>query len=86
MREPMSFKYLEAHIREALAEDDRCNMLDVQIRVADDRVFVIGVVESEHRRLAAEEVVREQVPTSMEVVNQLCIGKYDPPTEAEYVG
>jgi osmotically-inducible protein OsmY len=86
MHEQTTFKYLEAHIREALAEDDRCNMLDVQIRVADQRVFLIGVVESEHRRAAAEEVVRERLPGSMEVVNQLCIGKYEPPTEAEYVG
>ena len=86
MHEQSTFKYLEAHVREALAEDDRCNMLDVQIRVADQRVFLIGVVESEERRLAAEEVVREHLPTAMEVVNQLCVAKYERPTEAEYVG
>ena len=86
MHDQITFKYLEAHVREALAEDDRCNMLDVQIRVADQRVFLIGIVESEARRLAAAEVVREHVPTAMEVVNQLCIAKYDPPTEPEYLG
>ncbi len=86
MHEQTTFKYLEAHVREALAEDDRCNMLDVQIRVADQRVFLIGVVESEERRVAAEEVVRERLPNAMEVVNQLCVAKYDRPTEAEYVG
>ena len=78
--------YLEAHLREALAVDDRCNILDVQIRLAHGRVFLIGVVESEHRRAAAEDVVRERLPASVEIVNQLSVGRYGPPDEEEYVG
>jgi osmotically-inducible protein OsmY len=86
MTDSNSFKYLEAHLREAIAEDERCNMLDIRITIADRRIFLMGAVESEARRLAAEAVVRERVDSDMSIVNQLSVPTYEQPKDAELVG
>jgi hypothetical protein len=76
-------KYLEARIRDALATDDRTNYLDPQIAIAAHKVFLMGPVESEQRRSAIEEVVREVTPPDMEIVNELCVEQFDAPVTAE---
>lgn len=60
-------------LRETLAEDARCAMLDVELRIAETTVFLRGRAESEERSRAAEQIVRDRVPGHMDVVNELWI-------------
>jgi len=85
MLAPDLTKHLVAHIREALAEDDRTNLLDVQVRIAAGRVFLLGQVGSNSQRSSAEEVAREIVPLGMTVVNELCVVTYSEPTDQERI-
>lgn len=79
-------KYLEAHIRDALATDDRTNLCDSQVTIAAGKVFLLGTVESEERRAAAEAVVREVTPEGMEIVNEMYVEANEaPPTVAERI-
>jgi hypothetical protein len=76
-------KYLEAHIREALASDPRTNLLDPQVTIAAGKVFLLATVESEERRLAVEVVVREVIPPDVVLVNEICVDCFDAPTTTE---
>lgn len=76
------YKYLEARIREALATDDRTNYLDPQVTIAAGKVFLMGNVESEERRLEVETVVREVTPGHMQVINDIWVERFDAPTAA----
>jgi hypothetical protein len=76
-------KYLEAHIREALATDARTNLLDPQVTIAAGKVFLLATVESEERRLAIEVVVREVIPPELEIINEICVDCFDTPTTTE---
>jgi hypothetical protein len=76
-------KYLEAHIREALATDARTNLLDPQVTIAAGKVFLLATVESAERRLAVELVVREIIPPELEIINEICIDCFDAPTTGE---
>jgi osmotically-inducible protein OsmY len=60
-------------LREQLAADARCGMLDVDIRISDTTVFLRGQAESAARSRAAEALVRDRVPGHMDVVNELWI-------------
>ena len=75
--------YLVAHITQALAEDRRCNILGIQIEIVATKLILIGQVETEERRQAAEQVASELVPEGVEVVNQLWVPKYDRPLVPE---
>ncbi len=76
-------KYLEAHIREALATDARTNILDPQLTIAAGKVFLIATVESEERRLAVELVVREVTPEGMQIISEIRVDSYEAPTMFE---
>ncbi len=76
-------KYLVARIRQVLAEDERTNILDVQVNIVDGKVYLIGQVESPERRDIAEQVTREVVPPGMTVVNELWLASYNAPAESE---
>lgn len=69
-------QYRVGHLRQVLAEDPRTNLLDVQVRVRGQRVFLAGSVESQARCLAAEQVVRESIPDDFEIVNELWVETY----------
>ena len=69
-------KYLVAKIREALAQDPRTNVLDVQVRVAGDRVYLLGTLEVEARRSAVQTVVEEILPPGMTLLNNINIACY----------
>jgi osmotically-inducible protein OsmY len=75
--------YLVGHIKDALATDERTHMLDVSVKVHELRVFLIGRVTCEARRLAAEQVARELIPGDMAVVNSLCVESYPEPSQPE---
>lgn len=82
----MEPKHLVGHIREALATDPRTNVLDVTIKVAGRKAFIIGEVASDARRQAARQVVSEVLPADMELVDELWIAKYSEPGGPETLG
>jgi hypothetical protein len=75
--------YVVSRIKDALATDERTNLLDIVVEVRDRRVFLSGNVACDHRRAAAEEVAREIVPDSLVLVNALCVEHYAEPREPE---
>jgi hypothetical protein len=79
-------QYLAAHIQENIAEDPRTNVLDVCVNVIEDKVFLIGSVESEALRTAVEEVANGLLPPSFALINEICIANYMNPTQQEKLG
>ena len=71
-------QYLASHLRELIAKDPRTNLLDIQVRVVGDRVIIAGSVESATLRDSVVEVVREALPPTMHMVNELCVETYAP--------
>lgn len=70
--------YRVERLLQLLARDPRTNMLDAQVRILGNRVFISGNVESAALRTAAEQVVREAIPAEMEVVNDIWVQTYAP--------
>jgi hypothetical protein len=83
---PEEHAYLLGRVRQALATDERTHLLDVNVVVTGDQVFLLGSVTCEKRRLAAERVARELLPETMSLVNSLCVEIYKEPTETEHLG
>ena len=71
-------QYLVNHLRELIARDPRTNLLDVQVRVIGNRVIIAGSVESATLRELVTDVVREAIPPTMEMVNELWVETYVP--------
>ena len=82
----MEPKHLVGHIREALATEPRTNVLDVAIKVAGGKAFIIGEVASHARKQAVRQVVSEVLPSDIEMVDELWIAKYTEPEGPESVG
>lgn len=78
-------KYVVGRIRQALAEDSRTNILDVQISVRGTKVYLLGQVDSALLRKAVEAVTREVLPHDFGLVNELWIANYAVPPETESV-
>ncbi|MGH9332915.1 MAG: BON domain-containing protein, partial [Vicinamibacteria bacterium] len=78
-------EYTIAHLREALARDDRTNVLDVSLHLDAGTLFLTGQVDSEERRKLIELVARENLPEGIEIVNELRVATYGQP-ETENVG
>lgn len=70
--------YRVERLLQLLARDPRTNMLDAHVRIVGNRVFISGNVESAGLRAAAEQVVREAIPSEMEVVNDIWVQTYAP--------
>jgi osmotically-inducible protein OsmY len=68
-------QYVEAHVQEALARDQRVNEPELGVTVVKGRVVVSGNVPSEQRREAVTEVVRECCP-DLEVENRTTVGRF----------
>ena len=64
--------YVEEHIREALAKDDRVNELELDVHIVGRKVVVSGTVANEDRQSAVTDVVRGVCPEH-EVVNQTSV-------------
>ncbi len=74
-------EYLIGRIQQALATDPRTGELELDVRIAGDRIFLSGTVATEERCSAVEEVVREMAPDH-DVSNQLSVvGEQDPGPE-----
>ena len=71
-------QYRAAQLRQLLAKDPRTNLLDVEVRIVGNRVFLAGTVESAVLRASAEVVAREAIPPDMEVVNDTWVTAYVP--------
>ncbi len=82
----MESKHLVGRIRDALATDPRTNVLDITIKVAGGKAFLIGEVTSDERKQAATEVVGEVLPPEIELVDELWIAKYNEPGKPETLG
>jgi hypothetical protein len=72
-------KYLVGRLRQALAEDPRTNILDVQITIRAGKAFLEGQVDSAALKEAVEEVTRELLPPDLDLVNELWVPTYGPP-------
>lgn len=68
-------EYAAAHLQEALARDPRVNEPELQVAIVSGRVRVTGVVPTEERRAAVEEVARECC-SGMEIENRTTVGRY----------
>ncbi|HJS74120.1 MAG TPA: BON domain-containing protein [Vicinamibacteria bacterium] len=72
-------EYIIAHLREALAHDDRTNVLDIGLHIDEGTLFLTGRVESEQQRESIEAVVRETAPEGIALVNKIQLATYGPP-------
>jgi osmotically-inducible protein OsmY len=77
-------QYVVAHVREALAHDERVAALDIQVRIVGSDLFLTGSVSSPPRRQAAEDVVRAQVP-ELTIHNQLDVLPTEAPSGREEI-
>jgi osmotically-inducible protein OsmY len=64
--------HLESHLRRTMAEDPRMNVLDVDVKIIDGRVYLRGEVSSHALRLAAQ-MIAEEVAEGMPVENCLVV-------------
>ena len=64
--------YTAAHVQEALARDGRVGELGIAVEISDGMVIVQGVVPTEERRTAIEEVVGELLPDH-EIRNRIVV-------------
>lgn len=65
-----------ARVREALAEDERTNTLDVDVRVSQDAIVLAGTVANEERRSELEQVALDIAPPGYHVVNRVRVVSY----------
>ena len=77
-------EYMVARIQDALATDPRTGELELDVRIAGGRVFLVGAVATAERRQAVERVVRDVVP-DLDVVNQLSVTEGQQPGPSEPV-
>jgi BON domain len=83
MSEP-SDPYVAAHVQEALARDTRVSEPELEVQVVGGRVFVTGVVPTEERRRAIEDVVHECCPDVL-VENKTTVARYPETGQTERV-
>ena len=77
-------QYVVARLRDVLAHDERVAALDIQVRIVGSDVFLTGMVSSDARRAAIEDVVRGEVP-DLTIHNQLDVLPVEPPTGREEI-
>ena len=77
-------QYLLAHVREALAADDRTDELGVEVAVVGRTVILNGTVLTDDRRLAAAQVAAEALPEHS-VRNELTVADLSEPPDPEHL-
>jgi predicted nucleotidyltransferase len=70
------------HLRDILAEDPRTNALDIRVEKLGHSILLRGDVSGEDRRIAVEQITRENFP-SARIENQIRVRPLSDPTEAE---
>ncbi|MCU0951216.1 MAG: BON domain-containing protein [Burkholderiaceae bacterium] len=58
----LAYQYLVAQLQEALACDPRVGMQDLQVRVIQGRIHLMGEVTTEERRAAIDAVAQKVAP------------------------
>jgi hypothetical protein len=58
----LAYQYLVARLQEALARDERVGMQDLQVRVIQGRIHLMGEVATEERRSAIDAVALRIAP------------------------
>jgi hypothetical protein len=84
MSEEMPTQYLVAHVRDALAHDQRVAALDIQVRIVGNDLFLTGAVATAPRRDAVEAVVHDVAP-DLTLHNQLDVLPVDAPHGQEEI-
>jgi predicted nucleotidyltransferase len=74
--------YLAATIREALAENPKTGMLDIEIFIREEKILVRGQVHSEEQKTAILDLIKETAP-NLYVENQLHLVNFDAPKDVE---
>jgi osmotically-inducible protein OsmY len=62
--------HLASHLHDALAEDERLNVLDIEVQIIDGDVHLHGEVSSEELRRLAQ-AIAEEITEGMRVHNRL---------------
>ncbi len=65
--------HLASRVRDALAEDPRLNVLDVEVRFAGGALHLHGELASEELIEIAQDIARELLPDDVAVVNRLTV-------------
>jgi hypothetical protein len=76
--------YTAAHVQEALARDGRVGELGIGVEISDGLVTVQGIVPTEERRAAIEQVVGELLPEH-EIRNRVVVEPIRDAGEAEVI-
>ncbi|MGH2785227.1 MAG: BON domain-containing protein [Actinomycetota bacterium] len=76
--------YTAAHVQEALARDGRVGELGIAVDISDHLVTVQGIVPTEERRAAIEQVVGELLPDH-EIRNRIVVEPIRDAGEAEVI-
>jgi hypothetical protein len=76
--------YTAAHVQEALARDGRVGELGIAVDISDHLVTIQGIVPTEERRAAIEQVVGELLPDH-EIRNRIVVEPIGDAGEAEVI-
>jgi hypothetical protein len=76
--------YIAEHVHDALATDERVNEPELEVQVVGTRVMITGVVPTDERHDAVDDVVRECCP-NLDVENRTTVARYPDAGGAERV-
>jgi osmotically-inducible protein OsmY len=65
-------EHLASQVRDALADDPRLNVLDIEVRIVADVLHLHGELASEALVAVAEQIARELAP-GLPIVNRLTV-------------
>jgi osmotically-inducible protein OsmY len=65
-------EHLASHIRDALADDPRLNVLDIEVRIVADVLHLHGELASQELSVIAEQIAHEHAP-HLSIVNRLTV-------------
>ena len=63
-------EHLASHVRDALADDPRLNVLDIEVRIVAGALHLHGELASVELLVVAEQIARELAP-GLAIVNRL---------------
>ena len=69
-------EHLASRVRDALAEDPRLNVLDIEVRIVGDGLHLHGAVASHELLEAAAQIARELAPAHT-IINRLTVSRCD---------
>jgi osmotically-inducible protein OsmY len=65
-------EHLASHVRDALADDPRLNVLDIEVRIVADVLHLHGELASHELLVIAEQIAREHAP-HLPIANRLTV-------------